>query len=877
MESRKLKISRSSKQLIIAASAVVTMGVGTSLKHQLVVEADATNTSSTVSAKTDTSSAKVSNAQPESTDDSSSNIQSNSSEPVPTVQNGSVITESAGTSDVDSSKPTDLSESKPDLAPSVAEQGVVGSATPVALSATPNPTADETDANSTGELNDADTLAPASVDKITPSAIASTADDFYWNTDDTNSTATVKQLKGDDYTEINIPSKVNLNNKDYDVTGIGDSAFIGNNNITSVTINDGLQTIGTGAFGYMSNLTTVDMSKNTTLTTIGDQAFAMSTSISAINIPNSVKTIGNAAFKSTKIMNVDIPNSVTNIGNEAFGYDSSLTSVHLGNSVLNIGNSAFASSNITTIYIPDSVRTIGDSAFYSNALLESVSLGSGLVSIGNHAFQYDSGITKLDMSRASNLSTIGDGAFQFASIPGSLIFPESLTSIGTQAFSDNKLESITINGNNTEVKDAAFENNHITNIIAPQIVMAGNPVVKQTAEITIDSTKNTINNFFNVKANGFTEENINIGTPTNNVKYTYNNGVGTFNIPAGTQSFTFDWTMGDGYTGTYKVTVINPIINVTGSHIYTGSSWSPEDNFDSAYFSDKTPINFDDVSVEIKDPNNKIVDKIDTSIPGIYSVKYTYGNESVTADVEVSPSKASLAGSDYTMYIGDPVPSASSFKASATNNGGETEPVQVDLSKANYKVAGDYNVELSAEDNQTKTVVLHVLARSTGGGSSHDSDNSDNTVPPTKPSNPSVPDDSDTTDPSDPVVPGDSETSDKPDQSPDPDANESTNVSDDTDVDKNSESVIELQPDNDDNNSSIFNEDNTNNTVVLSNNTQVSLPSLKNNNSNVIESSYAQTGRLPQTGSSNGLLASLAGTVIAMVSLLGIDIKSKKI
>jgi hypothetical protein len=62
--------------------------------------------------------------------------------------------------------------------------------------------------------------------------------------------------------------------------------------------------------------------------TIGDSAFSDCENLTSITIPNGVKTIGNGAFSGcTSLTSIVIPNSVKTIGNSAFGECKNLTSI----------------------------------------------------------------------------------------------------------------------------------------------------------------------------------------------------------------------------------------------------------------------------------------------------------------------------------------------------------------------------------------------------------------------------------------------------------------------------------------------------------------------------------------------------------------------
>ena len=78
------------------------------------------------------------------------------------------------------------------------------------------------------------------------------------------------------------------------------------------------------------------------ITSIGDYTFQECSGLTSVVIPNSVTRIGdNAFYKCSGMTNLVIGNSVTRIGKYAFLECSSLTSVVMGNSVVGIGKLAF--------------------------------------------------------------------------------------------------------------------------------------------------------------------------------------------------------------------------------------------------------------------------------------------------------------------------------------------------------------------------------------------------------------------------------------------------------------------------------------------------------------------------------------------------------
>jgi len=77
---------------------------------------------------------------------------------------------------------------------------------------------------------------------------------------------------------------------------IGDRAFAGCDNLTSVTIPDSVTSIGVYAFQTCTRLTSVTIPSS--VTSIGDYAFAANNGLLSVVIPNSVTSIGDAVFVS---------------------------------------------------------------------------------------------------------------------------------------------------------------------------------------------------------------------------------------------------------------------------------------------------------------------------------------------------------------------------------------------------------------------------------------------------------------------------------------------------------------------------------------------------------------------------------------------------
>lgn len=236
------------------------------------------------------------------------------------------------------------------------------------------------------------------------------------------------------------------------VTSIGRWAFDGCSSLTSVEIPNSVTSIGNNAFYECSGLISVTIPNS--ITSIESMTFAGCTGLTSVTIPNSVTSIGQKAFYvCSSLSSVTIPNSLTSIGSEAFGYCSSvkeliyadgctttfdtgltsITSVTIPNSMTIVGERAFyGCTGLTSVTIPYSVTSIGNSAFYGCSYLTSVTIPNGVTSIGYQAFRGCSRLTSITIP--NGVTRIEDYAFRECSSLKSVTIPNSVTSIGSEAF-----------------------------------------------------------------------------------------------------------------------------------------------------------------------------------------------------------------------------------------------------------------------------------------------------------------------------------------------------------------------------------------------------------------------------------------------------------
>ena len=182
-------------------------------------------------------------------------------------------------------------------------------------------------------------------------------------------------------------------------------------NVTSVTIDDNITSIGYQAFFNCSSLTSIEIPDS--VTEIGVWAFESCTSLQNIYITDLTawcnisglnylmlynSSSKNLYLNNELVTNLVIPDSITSIGDGAFHGCSSLTSVEIPDSVTSIGKWVFANcTSLTSIEIPDSVTSIGNCVFEGCNSLTSVEILDSVISIGDQAFRYCSSLTSIEI------------------------------------------------------------------------------------------------------------------------------------------------------------------------------------------------------------------------------------------------------------------------------------------------------------------------------------------------------------------------------------------------------------------------------------------------------------------------------------------------
>ncbi len=267
--------------------------------------------------------------------------------------------------------------------------------------------------------------------------------------------------------EVTVPATIGNN---YTVTAIDDYAFAFSK-ITKITLPDTVTSIGTEAFSYCAQLTSVSF--GTGLSTLGIAIFASSPKVATLSVAsgNSVyQVIDNAiytkdglalvvcapastgkftvkegtvnvaasAFESCeKIQEIVLPSTVKSIGNYAFFGCSALKQINLGNQINSIGESAFyMCKSLTEIVLPTGISNIGDNTFTDCTALKNVYLQEGVKTIGYAAFASCTALETLTIP--DGVEKIGESAFNGCSSLKTVFVGATVENIGSYAFRDAK-------------------------------------------------------------------------------------------------------------------------------------------------------------------------------------------------------------------------------------------------------------------------------------------------------------------------------------------------------------------------------------------------------------------------------------------------------
>ena len=265
------------------------------------------------------------------------------------------------------------------------------------------------------------------------------------------------------------------------------------------TVNeDGSATV-TGYAGSKSKLTLPAKLGKRQVTAIGDMAFSGLYDLTSIKLPKGLKRIGDIAFyECDSLTQLTLPDSVSSLGDNPFSACPAEIIVSKKHPVLAVIDGvlfdktqskliAFPYKGEQTTYrVPQGTQSIGDMAFFQCTGLVSLTLPEGLTYIGEEAFSRCTGLTSLDLPKGP--LSIGSWAFNECFRLASLTLPEGLTVIGDVAFSQcSRLASLTL-----PLSLASLGENPFERCPAQITLPAGHPVFETIDGVLFDKVRKTL-------------------------------------------------------------------------------------------------------------------------------------------------------------------------------------------------------------------------------------------------------------------------------------------------------------------------------------------------------------------------------------------------
>ncbi|MBR5560856.1 MAG: leucine-rich repeat protein [Clostridia bacterium] len=271
------------------------------------------------------------------------------------------------------------------------------------------------------------------------------------------------------------------------VTYIGEYAFAYSPLPNGITLPQSLTTLDTGAF-CGSGLTSIVVPGASGNTVVGDSAFFRCQGLTSITLEEGVVSIGENAFsasqlvdslpESPRITSITLPSTLTSMGGRAFENCFTLETVDIRGrvaisdsafenctalrSISNpyitaIGSAAFKNcTSLTRFTVPDGVPAISDSAFHGCTQLSSIDLPDSITRFGSYSFYNCGELSSLRFPES--LSSIGDYAFYACNKLDFILLPDGVTSIGERAFeaTDGFIRHIWVPASVTSIGQQAF-------------------------------------------------------------------------------------------------------------------------------------------------------------------------------------------------------------------------------------------------------------------------------------------------------------------------------------------------------------------------------------------------------------------------------------
>ncbi len=212
---------------------------------------------------------------------------------------------------------------------------------------------------------------------------------------------------------------------------------------------------------YRNSIRSVVISEG--VTSIGSDAFQYDAELTSVILPQSLLSVRSSAFCMTGLTSITLPSSVNYIADNVFRGCHSLTTANLNTVSVSIGICLFYDCPLLTdVTLPPAITSIPNSAFFGCTSLESISLPDTITMLAYSAFKGCTALTSFTAPR--DLTQIDDYVFENAGL-SSFNANEKLTSVGSHAFNGcSKLASLSLPNTMNSIESTAFYNTGLTSI-----------------------------------------------------------------------------------------------------------------------------------------------------------------------------------------------------------------------------------------------------------------------------------------------------------------------------------------------------------------------------------------------------------------------------
>lgn len=275
----------------------------------------------------------------------------------------------------------------------------------------------------------------------------------YTVTDEVNKTVSVKQKDGEVSGDLVIPAQVENESVTYTVTSIAASGFRDNDNISSVVFPATIRSTGASAFEECSSIWSLTLNEG--LETIGEYLIwctnddvKANTYLGEITIPSTVTSLGKGSFYGCRnLSTVNFPGSDTasdidlnTASYEMFGGSPNYTLNLDRNITFSAGYSFAPFKGVVTVNIGSHVTSLPGHLFHNSTSLGEINMSNTVTTMGDYCFAGCTSLGEISSCLSTSMTEIPEYAFANCTNLYYVTIPSHITTLHASAFWYMKFE-----------------------------------------------------------------------------------------------------------------------------------------------------------------------------------------------------------------------------------------------------------------------------------------------------------------------------------------------------------------------------------------------------------------------------------------------------